>query len=91
MNNQNGETSPLSFPCQFPIKVMGIHSNTFENEIVIIARRLIPDLGEGAVRSRPSSSGKYLSVTLTFTAVSREQLDSLYLSFKDHPGVKMVL
>jgi hypothetical protein len=91
MNEQSIETPPLTFPCEFPIKVMGIHSETFENEVVMLARQHIPDLGEGAIHSRPSSSGKYLSVTLTFTAVSREQLDKLYLSFKDHPSVKMVL
>jgi len=91
MNVENSETSPLTFPCEFPIKVMGLNSGTFEHEIITLGRRHIPDMGEGAVRSRPSSNGKYLSVTLTFTATSREQLDQLYLACKTHPDVKMVL
>jgi len=91
MSLENNETSPLTYPCEFPIKVMGLNSSTFEHEIVVLARQHIPDLGEGAVRSRPSSNSKYLSVTLTFTATSREQLDRLYIAFNAHPDVKMVL
>ncbi len=83
--------SLLSFPCKFPVKVMGLNSDNFEHDIVMIARRHIPDLGEGTIKSRPSRNGRYLSVTVTFTATSREQLDNLYLAINAHPGVKMVL
>ena len=85
------EESPLTFPCRFPIKVMGVNSDSFENEIFMIANQHVPDLGEGALKSRPSSSAKYLSVTITLTAQSREQLDDLYRAFNNHPDVKMVL
>ncbi len=85
------EESPLTFPCQFPIKVMGLNTDTFESEIYMIANRHVDNLGEAAIKSRPSSSAKYLSVTVTFTATSREQLDNLYRAFNKHPDVKMVL
>lgn len=85
------EASPLTFPCEFPVKVMGINTDTFENEIFMIANQHVPNLGEGAIRSRPSSSAKYLSVTVTFTAKDREQLDNLYRALNKHPDVKMVL
>lgn len=85
------EETLLEFPCQFPIKVMGTNSTDFENEIVVITRRFVPNLGEGAVTSRASSSGKYLSVTLTFTATSKAQIDDLYRAVNAHPDVKMVL
>jgi len=91
MSKETADSSPLSFPCEFPVKVMGENSDSFEQEIVMIARRHIPDLGEGSIRSRPSRSGKYLSVTITFTAQSREQLDRLYLAVNAHAGVRMVL
>ncbi|OIO73164.1 MAG: hypothetical protein AUJ57_04860 [Zetaproteobacteria bacterium CG1_02_53_45] len=85
------EETLLTFPCRFPIKVMGTNSADFENEIVVITRRHVPDLGEGSVKSRPSSSGKYLSVTITFTATSKAQIDDLYRAINAHPAVKMVL
>ncbi|HKJ82583.1 MAG TPA: DUF493 domain-containing protein [Mariprofundaceae bacterium] len=81
----------LTFPCRFPIKVMGENTPDFENDIVMIANRHIPDLGEGAVRSTPSRTAKYLSVTIVFEAKSREQLDCLYRDMNAHPNVQMVL
>lgn len=85
------EETHLEFPCSFPIKVMGINSSDFKAEVVMIGRKHIPGLGEGAVRSRPSSKGKYLSVTITFTATSKPQIDSLYRALNAHPDVKFVL
>jgi len=85
------EESALTFPCQFPIKVMGINSDSFENEIFMIANQHAPNLGETAISSTPSRTAKYLSVTVTITAQSREQLDNLYRAFNKHPDVKMVL
>lgn len=81
----------LEFPCRFPVKVMGNNTADFEAEIVMIGRRHIPDLGEGAVRSKASSKGKYLSVTITFTATSKPQIDNLYRALNAHPDVKFVL
>ncbi|HXH72488.1 MAG TPA: DUF493 domain-containing protein [Mariprofundaceae bacterium] len=83
--------SALTFPCRFPIKVMGENSDGFLEEIVVLARRHIPDLGEGAVSTTPSRTAKYLSVTITFTARSRDQLDNLYRAMHAHPKVRMVL
>jgi putative lipoic acid-binding regulatory protein len=40
---------------------------------------------------KTSKHGKYLSVTCTINAVSREQLDALYQELCDHPMVVMVL
>ena len=85
------EESPLTFPCRFPIKVMGVNSDAFENEIFMIANRHVPNLGEAAISSTPSRTAKYLSVTVTVMAESREQLDNLYRAFNSHPDVKMVL
>jgi putative lipoic acid-binding regulatory protein len=40
---------------------------------------------------RPSREGRYLSLTCTVRATSREQLDNLYRELCDHPMVTMVL
>ncbi len=72
------DQSPLQFPCSFPIKVMGLASETFDALVVGIVRRHAPDLGEAAVTVRPSAGGKYLAVTVTIVATSRAQLDAIY-------------
>lgn len=81
----------MEFPCRFPIKAMGSNTESFEGEVVSIVRKYVPKLGEGAVVSRPSRNGNYLSVTVTFMAESKQQLDNLYTELNKHPDVKMVL
>lgn len=81
----------LRFPCDFPIKVMGRAGPGFEALVVQIVRRHAPDLGEGAVSSRVSSGGRYLSVTLTVRAEGRAQLDAIYRELSAHPDVLMSL
>ncbi|MCW8918765.1 MAG: DUF493 domain-containing protein [Gammaproteobacteria bacterium] len=83
--------SPLEFPCQFPIKAMGPNSTDFEAQVVSLVRKHCPDLGEGAVVSRNSSGGKYLAVTVTVCATSREQLDSIYYELTACEQVLMAL
>jgi len=81
----------LEFPCRFPIKAMGQDDGNFEALVVELVRRHAPDLGEGAVASRASQGGKYLSVTVTVTATSREQLDNIYRELTACEQVLMAL
>ncbi len=85
------EESPLEFPCQFPIKAMGKNSDDFESLVVSLVRKHCPDLGEGAVTSRDSRGGKYLAVTVTITATSRQQLDNIYYELSACEQVVMAL
>ncbi|MGD2082302.1 MAG: DUF493 domain-containing protein [Chromatiales bacterium] len=83
--------SPLAFPCQFPIKAMGLAEPGFDALVVEIVRRHAPDLAEGAVSTRPSRGGRYLAVTVTIRARSRAQLDAIYQALTDHEKVIMAL
>ena len=85
------DSSPLAFPCDFPIKVMGRKQAGFAQAITDIVRRHAPDFDPGSVEMRPSRQGRYLSVTCVVRATSREQLDALYQDLCDQPGVVMVL
>ena len=67
----------MKFPCSFPLKVMGRNNTTFESAARAVIKKHLQD-APVLFESRPSSSGKYLSVTATFTATNREQLDALY-------------
>ena len=83
--------SLLSFPCKFPIKIMGRTQAGFAQAVVEVVTRHAPDFDASTVEMRPSREGKYLSVTTTIEATSREQLDNLYRELCDHPMVAMVL
>jgi len=86
-----GRDSLIEYPCAFPIKVMGEQVAGFESAVVAVAQRFDPVFDPSTVERRPSSSGKYLGLTITVTATSREQLDELYLTLSTHPMVKVVL
>lgn len=81
----------LTFPCEFPVKVMGKVSDTFEATIKRIVKQHVPDLKDDAVSVKPSSNGNYVSITAKFTATSQAQLDDLYRDLSAHPDVIMVL
>ena len=81
----------LEFPCDFPIKAMGLADEQFETVVISIVRKHAPDLGEGAVRCVESKGGKYLSVTTIVRATSREQLDNIYRDLTACEQVLMAL
>ena len=81
----------LAFPCEFPIKIMGLTQKGFAQAVIEVVVRHAPDFDPATMEMRPSREGKYLSLTCTIRAVSREQLDALYRDLCDHPMVTMVL
>ncbi len=85
------DESLLEFPCDFPIKAMGEATEDFDALVVSLIRRHSPDLLEGAVKSKSSKGGRYLSVTVTIKAQSREQLDRIYMDLTAEKRILMAL
>lgn len=83
--------SLIKYPSLFPIKVMGLKAEGLVHAITQIARQFDPMFDATGVELRESRGGKYLGVTITVTATSREQLDELYRTLSTHPLVKVVL
>jgi uncharacterized protein len=83
--------SLLTFPVEFPIKVMGRTQDGFAQTIAMVVQRHAPDFDPATIEMRASSAGKYLSLTCTINAISRDQLDGLYRDLSSHPMVAMVL
>lgn len=85
------QASLITYPSQFPIKVMGIKTDDLVAAISHIAHSFDPAFDASTIELRPSKGDKYLGVTITITATSREQLDELYRTLSTHPMVKVVL
>ena len=85
------EQSLIEYPSAFPIKVMGMQVEGYVEAITSVALQFDPGFDPATIEHRPSSSGKYLGLTITVTATSREQLDELYRTLSTHPMVKVVL
>ena len=91
MASSSDETSLITYPSAFPIKVMGAHVEGFVEAVVEVARHFDPGFDPATVQTRPSRAGNWLGVTITVTATSRAQLDELYRTLSTHPMVKVVL
>lgn len=84
------QESCLTFPCSFPLKVMGLNTGEFSSAVLsIFHKHLSPD--RITVSERPSSGEKYLSLTVTFIAESKDQLDAIYRELNGHRLVLMTL
>jgi putative lipoic acid-binding regulatory protein len=72
------EDSPLEFPCDHDLKVMGRESPVFRDSM---RAALIAELGAGAadrVSERSSRDGTFVSLTCTVHVTSRVELDRVY-------------
>jgi putative lipoic acid-binding regulatory protein len=83
--------SLLEFPCDFPLKIIGVQQPGYAQAILGVVQRHAPDYDGSTMEMRPSAKGKYLSLTCTIRATSRAQLDALYRALCDHPMVVKVL
>jgi putative lipoic acid-binding regulatory protein len=84
-------TTQLEFPCAFPIKIMGEAKEGFADAMLEIVLRHAPDFDAASTEMKASSTGKYVSLTCTITAVSQAQLDELYREISGHTMVAMAL
>ena len=90
-NDMEPPESPIQYPTDFPIKILGLNEAGFEAAVTEVLRLHAPDLDLTSIEVRESRAGKYLSVTATVNARSREQLDALYRALTSHPMVRVVL
>lgn len=87
----NESDSPLQFPCTFPIKAMGLAAYDLEIIVFDIVREHAPETTQDAMHKRESANGKYVSITVTVNAQSRDQLDAIYQALTDHEHILMAL
>jgi len=73
------EETLLEFPCRFPIKVMGAATDEFRSLAIGIITRHFGEPAAGDIEERPSSGGRYLGITITVEALSKAQLDAVYV------------
>jgi putative lipoic acid-binding regulatory protein len=83
--------SLIEYPCDFPLKIFGEAQPGFAEAVTRVVLAHAPDFDPERMEARSSSGAKYISLTCTIRATSREQLDNLYRDLTSHPMVKMVL
>lgn len=78
------------FPCDYQIKAMGLDDGEFQETVIEIIGNHC-EINQQQITCRGSANGKYLSVSVTIQAESREQLDAIYDALTAHEKVLMRL
>ena len=84
------EEEIFEFPCRFPVKAIGPDDPDFTDHVIEIVSAHVGEIPPGDVTTRPSSNGNFVSVTVTFTAESRTQLDNIYQSLTASEKIQVV-
>jgi Uncharacterized conserved protein len=86
----DNKASLLTFPSDFPLKIMGDNQEGFLEAIAQLVQEHDFEFDTATIEQRYSKGGNYMSLRVTITATSQEQLDNLYRALTSHPMVKVV-
>ncbi len=81
----------LKFPCEFPLKVTGLHSDEFRSIALGIVHKHVAVADLLSIEERPSKNSKYLGLTYNIRATSKAQLDALYVELTSCERVLIAL
>lgn len=83
--------SLIEYPCEFPLKIFGLQQAGFAQAVLEVVSKHDQVFAAASMEMRTSKNARYISLTCTVHATSREQLDALYQELCDHPSIVMVL
>jgi putative lipoic acid-binding regulatory protein len=81
----------LTFPTDYPIKVVGRTSSTLRARADEIVSKHAPDLDTSRVSERQSNNGNFTSISYTIRAVSAEQVTALATELSNCDAVLLVI
>lgn len=79
------------FPMSYPIKLIGEAGDALHQAVVEILTKHFPDFDEKSLRTTPSRTGKYDSITATLYFTELEQVHALYADLAACPLIKTAL
>jgi putative lipoic acid-binding regulatory protein len=89
--NKMEDAPRITFPCDYPIKVMGTAGDELRHTVIRIMDVHAPGYDRTSISIRDSNKGNYQSLTVTITATGHEQLQAIFEDLKQATCVKMVL
>jgi putative lipoic acid-binding regulatory protein len=81
----------IEFPCDYPIKVLGVSSESFEEVILEVFELHAPGFDQETIAAKTSRNGTFTSLTITITATGPDQLEALHQDLLATGHVKMVI
>jgi len=87
----NTKEDIFNFPCDYPIKVLGINQPDFEKTVCKIVEKHTGKLHANQTTTKQSSKGKYISITVRIIVTSRKQIDAINHDLQSCPLVSYLL
>jgi putative lipoic acid-binding regulatory protein len=91
MSDDDVAPSLLEFPCEFPVKMMGRETPEFHVTARTLVEKHTGPIPDDAIQSALSRNGRFVSITVTINAESKQQLDDIYRELTAHDDVLMAL
>ena len=81
----------LTYPCDYPIKVVGEVAPGFHDEVFDVVSRYDPSMTTDRVSQKTSRKGNFVSISFMLTATSEDQIEALLLELNALVSVRLVL
>ena len=81
----------ITFPCDYPIKVVGDARPAFQEDVFDIVVKHDPTMTVHKVSKRSSKEGNFTSISFMLVATSEQQLKDLFADLKTVEYVRLVL
>lgn len=86
------EAPKIEFPCDnYPIKVLGVGIEGYDQLVIDIVRVHAPDFDLERIQVRDSKNGRFRALTLYITATGIEQLQSIHRDLTASEHIHMVI
>ena len=85
------EAPKIEFPCEYPIKVLGVSSEAYKGLILEVFERHAPGFDQQTLTARVSRNGAFTAITITIVATGPDQLQALHQDLLATGHVKMVI
>jgi putative lipoic acid-binding regulatory protein len=81
----------FQFPGAFEVTAMGNAHAGLERRVPEIVAGLGLSVLDGSLRTRASSEGRYISVSVTFTCPTREKYQAVHAALRADPDIRWTL
>ncbi|WP_017430156.1 HP0495 family protein [Vreelandella jeotgali] len=81
----------ITFPCDYPVKVVGDAAADFAAAVCDVVKRHEPDFNAAGIKVIDSRNGRFQSVRLSIRATGEAQLQALFDDLKATGRVHMVV
>jgi len=85
------EAPKIEFPCLYPIKIIGLASSGFRDEVIMAVEQHTGKISADLIELQPSKKKTYVSVRITIAATGVDQLQNIFDDLKAIDAVKMVI